>query len=314
MPNKKSNTRALRQLAENLIRQLVGEDELWKQDYADLATSLVRQWITCDGHATLLQGDRQFYFHLGHSPLGKACVGTECHSGDWLKQFAEQWQVAAEDLPDIIERLNRGQSAEVTNAEGCALRFWMNPKDRSKGVEPLVKTPLPPGWRRDHRKIAADVLNRHLGALLDEAEKEELAGSLARQWQRYQGHACLFVGTEQVVFTFTEKEEGECNVSVGHARASLEPQLSSLGLAPEVIPEAVAHINLDQEFEFRDHRGIRSRLWHDPRTRQLCVRPLDSALAATGPLCCPRCSGLLKFWQAGERQQVCPCCGNSVSF
>jgi len=194
----------------------------------------------------------------------------------------------------------------------------VNPRERSRGIEPLVKKPLLPGWQRDHLKIAADVVNNQFGPRLDAAEKQELAGSVARQWQRYEGHACLFVGAEQFVFTLAELGEGNCNVSVGHTPTTLQPLLCSLGLAPEAIPEAVARINLDQEIEFQDHRGVRCRIWHDPRTRQLNVRPIEPAPAAVPrsapPLFCPRCNAVLRLWQPGERQQVCPCCGSTVTL
>ena len=315
---KKPNSRTLRQLAENVARQLIEQGDEWRQDRGELATSLVRQWITYDGNATLFQGERQFHFALGHTPLGKASLSTVLVPDDWLKQVAEGWKIDAEDLPDVIDQLNRGQSAEVTNTEGLPLRLWVNPKEKGRGVEPLVKQPLPPQWKRDYLQAASTILKHHFGALLDASEMEELAVSVARQWQRYQGHACLFVGSEQFALTLTEMEEGNCSVTGKRSPATLEPLLCSLGLPSEDVPEAVARINLDQEVEFRDRYGVRSRLWHDPRTSQLYVRPVGPVSAPVGnsdpPLACPRCSALLRFWQVGERQQVCPCCAHVIAL
>jgi hypothetical protein len=68
MPTRKGNTRALRQLADDLLRSLLPEDvpDFPRQDFV---TSLVRQWITYDGHATLFVGDDQVYARKGTGPL-----------------------------------------------------------------------------------------------------------------------------------------------------------------------------------------------------------------------------------------------------
>jgi hypothetical protein len=70
MPKRKVDTRALRQLADDLLRSIMPDDVpgFPRQDFV---TSLVRQWITYDGHATLFTGEDQVYFLLGKSPLGK---------------------------------------------------------------------------------------------------------------------------------------------------------------------------------------------------------------------------------------------------
>lgn len=42
---------------------------------------------------------------------------------------------------------------------------------------------------------------------------EELAFSMASQWQKFGGVAALFVGREQFIFTFEELGEGHCRVN-----------------------------------------------------------------------------------------------------
>lgn len=66
-----------------------------------------------------------------------------------------------------------------------------------------------------YRKVAVHELEQHLGIDMDADEMDQLACSLAKQWQQYEGHASLFIeGDEQVVFTLTlTHTDGGCNVN-----------------------------------------------------------------------------------------------------
>jgi hypothetical protein len=313
------NSRALRQLAEKLIQKISGDEEIPEDEREDFATSLVRQWITYDGNATVFLGKQQVYLVLGKTPLGQTCIVPEPSLPGWINRLEEDWKISPDHLSEIIDQLNRGQSAEVINANGVPLRLWVNPKERSKGVEPLVKQDIPPGTKRDYRKIAATQLEQQLGEILDPDEMEELAYSMAKQWQQYEGHACLFMdGHRQFHFKLTERGDGGCDVVTRPLSIELEPVLASCGFSPDVFPEVIARINLGQEIEFRDQKGIRSRLWHDPKIRRIRVQTLDpvppSPRAIISPILCPKCTAVLSVWREGERQQICPLCGNSVSL
>jgi hypothetical protein len=275
MSKRKINSGALRRLAEDLLQTLEEEGGLPPGEQGDLATSLVRQWVTYDGHACLFLVGQVVYFDLGRTPLGKPRLVPEPGLPGWLNVLTRHWKIEPDDLPGIFDQLNRGQSAEVTNAEGVPLRLWVNPKERSHGVEPLVKQEVPPETGRDYRKIAANVLEQQFGDSLDPDEMDALACSVARQWQRHEGHACLFLDEgRQLVLTLVEKAGGGCTVSTGYTDTGIEPLLASLGLPPEAIPEVIARINLAQEVEFMDRDGVPSVLWHDPRARRIHVRPL----------------------------------------
>jgi hypothetical protein len=243
MPKRTLNSRALRQLAEELLDQIPDEMEVSESERQDYVTSLVRQWITYDGNATLFTDEHQVYLVLGKTPLGKPCVVPEPGLPGWMNQLTQDWKINPDDLPCIIDQLNRGQSAEVTNADGIPLRLWVNPKEKSRGVEPLVKEPVPAGTKRDNLKIAARILEQELGDL-DPDELEALARSVVRQWQKYQATACVFLDKEQVVFTLTELGEGNCRVAAQREKASLELLLRSLGFSSELVPEVIARINL----------------------------------------------------------------------
>ncbi len=59
MRQRKFNSRALRRLAEELFQQIVGDGDFPEGEREDFVTSLVRQWITYDGNATLFLGERR---------------------------------------------------------------------------------------------------------------------------------------------------------------------------------------------------------------------------------------------------------------
>jgi hypothetical protein len=223
-------------------------------------------------------GEHPVYLVLGKTPLGKPCIIPEPGLHGWMNRLREDWKISPADLPEVIDQLNRGQSAEVVNSDGVPLRLWVNPKERSRGVEPLVKEDSPGGMKRDYRKMAAYGLEQQFGEGLDAEERDELACSLAKQWQQHGGHACLFIdGHRQLAFTLTDHGDGTCDVVARRMRVDLAPALSSLGLPPEAFPELIARINLGQEIEFRDGQGAPSVLWHDPKARRICVRKVGPA-------------------------------------
>ena len=135
--------------------------------------------------ATVFVGEQQVYLVLGKTPLGKPVIIPEPALDGWMKQLTQDWKISPDDLPDVTDQLNRGQSAEVINQDGIPLRLWVNPKARSRGVEPLVKENIPPGTKRDYRKIAAAQVEQQFGEALDPDESDEVARSVVKQWQHY---------------------------------------------------------------------------------------------------------------------------------
>lgn len=314
MSKRKTNSRALRRLAEELFERVAGGDEFAPSERADFVTSLVRQWITYDGHATLLVGDRQLYLDLGRTPLGRPVVVPEPGLGGWTRQLIHDWKIDPDDLPALFDQLNVGQSAEAVNGDGVPLRLWVNPQERGRGVEPLVREEVRPGAARDYHKIASDSLAQQFGGDLGPEETDELARSVAGQWRRFDGHASVFIdGHTEFHFQITERSDGGCEVVTSEIRIGLDAVLSDFGFTPDVLPEVVARLNLGQQIEFRDRQGARTRLWHDPKARRLCHRPLDPVPPPVSPpFLCPKCTAVLLPWRSGERQQTCPLCGHTV--
>jgi hypothetical protein len=313
---KRCEPRILRQLAEGLIEDIARDTQIADADRADFVTALVRQWTTYDGNAALFIGNRRFYVRVDMARPTQCSIAPESGQVGWINAVCADWKIGPEQLPELIGQLNRGQSAEVTNADGVPVRLWVNPKERCTGIEPLVKQPAPPERNRDCRKIAADMLEQYSGLSRD--AWQPLVAGVERQWQEYKGHACLFIGAEsQLVLTLTEHGDGNCTVGVQRFQVSLAPLLSTLGIAPLEIPQVIAQINRGNQVEFRNRDGILSVLWSDPRIRRIMSRPLalipPPAPVVTLPIFCPRCNAFLMVQQPPQLQQACPYCGHNLA-
>jgi hypothetical protein len=223
MQKTKVNSRTLRQLAEELLDEIAGDEDIPEGEREDFATSLVRQWLTYDGSATVFLDYEQVYLVLGRTPLGRPCVVPEPAGHGWVRRLTRDWKVRPDDLPEVLDQLNRGQSAEVVNGDGVPLRLWVNPKERRREVEPLVEKDFRPGATRDCCQLAADELEQQLNMALEADELEALARSVAKQWQRYEGHACLFLdGHQELDLTLKEQGDGTCEVVAKRMGTDLE--------------------------------------------------------------------------------------------
>jgi hypothetical protein len=319
MQKTEANSRALRLLAESLLDDMAEYDVITEEEREDVATSLVRQWLTCEGNATLFLGEEQVYLVLGRTPLGKPCVFPESAGHGWVRQLTRDWKISPDELPEILGQLNRGQSAEVVNADGVPLRLWVNPAERRRGIEPLAREQLRPGAKRDYFRIAADELEQQFSEGLDQDELDELAASVARQWQRYGGHASLFLdGQRRLDVGFRNLDDGTYEVVFRRISADLGADLTALGFRPEEFPGLLARINLGQEIAFRDGQDAPCVLWHDPQTGRIRVRRVGAVPptepAEAPPVLCPACGAVLRPWREAEQQQTCAHCRHTVSL
>ncbi len=321
-----SHARAMRQEAEKIIQGLVEAGEVLASEQNDYVNSLVHQWNDYAGHATLLLGDLQVYFHFGRNPLGRPHAVPDPDSAGWLDHMMQDWKVSPEYRPEIVEQLNHCQCAVVTNEEGVPLEFYVDPQERSQGVRPPEKKKLPAGWKRDYRDLAAKVVQRGLGPGLDPEELEALSCSVAKQWDRFGGHAGLLLGNRRVqIFHVVEDGRGGCNVHTPVGTTQAESDLASYGFPPDVIPDVLVRFNLAQEIEFRDRDGARLFLWYDAKENRVRHRPAEKIPRPrqasspprrinSPPAFCPRCSAVLKMWRPGDTEQQCPQCRHTISL
>jgi hypothetical protein len=121
----------LRQVAASTLAQHLPEFDATASD--DLALSLVRQWLTNDGHAGVVTPTRQFWFRV--VPNRDAIeVGTGPAEGRWGRALGE-WGVAAEEVPGLLHRLNLPQAAVCRTGDGRTIRLRVEPKTRTVRCE-----------------------------------------------------------------------------------------------------------------------------------------------------------------------------------
>jgi hypothetical protein len=238
-----------------------------------------------------------------------------------MRLLRRDYEIRLDETPDIADQLNRGQSADVINPDGIALRLWVNPKDQKAGVDRVsrnaVKNEMPP--QPNYAKMAAGLLDEHLGEGLDAGELAELTRSVVVQWERYDGQAWVVVDAGRLlVLTVTLKSDGLYHLNARRVSIDLKRALAAFGVAAEDVPEIITRMNRAQAFENRDADGLRQRIWHDPKARTFWVQQLDALQRqprpVNPPVLCPKCSAVLARWQEGQRQQTCRFCGQTVSL
>jgi hypothetical protein len=126
---------ALRQVAEaELDRRLGPLDPRLRQE---LATSLVRQWITSDGHAGLVMSSGHCWFRMIRTEGGGFEVGFDAQPPRFMDRLRE-WQIVEDEIPELLHQLNLCQSASCLSQENLQLRLSMRPKERNLSVEPVA--------------------------------------------------------------------------------------------------------------------------------------------------------------------------------
>jgi hypothetical protein len=167
--------------------------------------------------------------------------------------------------------------------------------------------------------MAANVLRQHLRDGLEPSELTEIAQSVAGQWRRFDGHACIFLDSRRAMFVrVTPAANGTFDIKIRKESADFVRHLATFGVAPEDVSDVLVRMNLAETFEYVDEKGVRRILSHDPRARQFFVEPPDGiprlSKPITPPVACPKCTAVLAHWPAGARQQTCRFCGHVVSL
>ena len=125
MSNQKFNPRKLRELAEDLLEEIgdAEREEISEADRNDLATSMVRPWMTYDGNATLFIGERRIFFVFAETEAGDYRIIPERSPPGWMNRLIQDWKIAREELPPLLRQLNLGQSkrsiARVSQSAFC---------------------------------------------------------------------------------------------------------------------------------------------------------------------------------------------------
>jgi hypothetical protein len=118
----------LRRVADSLLAKYFADLDTAIRD--ELATSLVRQWLTNDGHAGFVTSTWQFWFRLVRKGDGVE-VGFRPEKGKWGRILSEGWHIDKAAVPGLLHRLNLCQSVLCRNAEGRSICLRIEPKERT---------------------------------------------------------------------------------------------------------------------------------------------------------------------------------------
>jgi hypothetical protein len=102
----------------------------------ELVTSVVRQWLTCDGHAGVFTVAVHYWLHLverdGHVLAGREVVPSS------LPGLLRPWLVDELDLPRIAWELSVAQNATFGNADGRKILVRADAKQHGFSVEEVL--------------------------------------------------------------------------------------------------------------------------------------------------------------------------------
>jgi hypothetical protein len=133
-----SSTRqnALRNIAEAELDRRIGQlDPRMRQE---LATSLVRQWITSDGHAGLVTPLAHYWFRMIRTDAGGFEVGFDAQPPRFMDRLHD-WKVPDGDIPELLHQLNLCQEVLCRSEAGRQLHLRMLAKERTLLVEPVAE-------------------------------------------------------------------------------------------------------------------------------------------------------------------------------
>jgi hypothetical protein len=119
----------LRKIAESVLASHFGD--LDPEVMQELATSLVRQWLTNDGHAGFVTSSHQHWFRAVPREDDGVEVGSSSPDGDWARVLSHDWQVDEDDVPELLHSLNLCQSALCRTADGRTIQVRVEPKERT---------------------------------------------------------------------------------------------------------------------------------------------------------------------------------------
>jgi hypothetical protein len=126
---------ALRNMAEQDLKARFGDlQPLVKQE---MATSLVRQWITLDGYAGLVTQTHNFWYHMIRTDSGGYEVGCE-QQASYLLNELRACNVREEEFPALLHDLCLCQSAVCQTADGRGILLCIIPKEKIVKIEPVA--------------------------------------------------------------------------------------------------------------------------------------------------------------------------------
>lgn len=123
----------LQAIAEDVL-QSISRGFLNPKENPDWVSSIMRQWVSYEGHAGVLTPTHRFWLELTrHS--GGYNVEAQHVPGSAVEGFLPDWNIDPALVPRIIADLNLLQVSEFENRDGVKLRLRLQPHERRVCIE-----------------------------------------------------------------------------------------------------------------------------------------------------------------------------------
>ena len=126
-----------RKVAESVVKQHFGDLDAKVRNA--LATSLVRQWLTNDGHAGFVTTTHRHWIRLVPQEDGGVKVGSQKVAGSWGAVLSQDWHLEEDKIPEFLHQLNLCQSAQCRNKDGRTISLRIEPKARTIRCQELPR-------------------------------------------------------------------------------------------------------------------------------------------------------------------------------
>jgi hypothetical protein len=127
-PMKPTKKFPLRKIADSQVEKHFGHLDSAVRN--ELATSLVRQWITSDGYAGFVTPTRQYWFQMVVKGAQLEVTRLEA-KGNWGRILSRDWHVAGDEIPALLHQLNLCQTVSWRTTDGQTIRLGIDPKERT---------------------------------------------------------------------------------------------------------------------------------------------------------------------------------------
>jgi hypothetical protein len=132
-----------------------------------------------------------------------------------------------------------------------------------------------PSQSRELRQLAAEFLQALADhEFLPDAERDDLAGSLVRQWLTYDRNAVLIIGERLMYLVLSKTPLGRWRVVPTNERMRWTQLSEDWKIDLDELPNIIKRLNLAQSAELTNLDGLPIRLWVDPKKRGRGVEPL----------------------------------------
>lgn len=122
----------LRRVAEGILNETF--HDLSSDSRDELATSLVRQWITNEGVAVIVTRDHCIWYHLKPNEDGSGQVVREVTPGTFTDHMRRS-RVVEEQIPQLLHEVTLRQRARCTTDDGEVLELRVEPATKTFHIE-----------------------------------------------------------------------------------------------------------------------------------------------------------------------------------